>query len=97
MIKSRMDIYDKLREDVIKTSRDVQKLSKQAIFSVHRGNLVDCKNKIDQAKVIAKSILEKIENHPTLRQGAVSNSLEEWAEALLTLVWVENKRICLKG
>jgi len=96
-IKERMDIYDKLREDVIKTSRDVQKLSKQAIFSVHRGNLEDCKNKIDQARVIAKGILEKIAPHPTLRQGAVSNSLEEWAEALLTLVWVENKRICLKG
>ena len=96
MIKERMDIYDKLREEVIKTSRDVQKLSKQAIFSVHRGNLTDCRNKIDQSRVIAKGILEKIVTHPTLRQGAVSNSLEEWAEALLTLVWVENKKICLK-
>lgn len=96
MIKERMDIYDKLREEVIKTSRDVQKLSKQAIFSVHRNNLADCKSKIDQARVIAKSILEKIANYPTLRQGAVSNSLEEWAEALLTLEWVENKRIYLK-
>ena len=32
MIKGRMDIYDKLREDVIKSSRDVQKLSKQVII-----------------------------------------------------------------
>ena len=96
-IKERMDVYDKLREDVIKTSRDVQKLSKQAIFSVHRNNLEDCKNKIEQARVIATGILEKIASHPTLRQGAVSNSLEEWAEALLTLVWVQDKRICLKG
>ena len=38
-IKIRLDTYDKLREGVIKDSRDVQKLSKQAIFSIHRGNL----------------------------------------------------------
>ena len=37
-----MEAYDKLREDMIKQSRDVQKLSKQAIFAVHRGNLKVC-------------------------------------------------------
>jgi len=31
--------------------------------------------------------------HPTLRQGSFSNSLEEWAEGALTLAWVEHKRI----
>ena len=31
--------------------------------------------------------------HPTLRQGAFSNSLEEWAEGALTIEWVENRRI----
>jgi len=38
-IRLRMDSFDKLREEVIKQSRDVQKLSKQGIFAVHRGNL----------------------------------------------------------
>ena len=41
-IRGRMEAYDKLREDMIKQSRDVQKLSKQAIFAVHRGNLKVC-------------------------------------------------------
>jgi predicted translin family RNA/ssDNA-binding protein len=34
-----------------------------------------------------------VKEHPTLRSGAFSNSLEEWAEGELTLEWVENKRI----
>merc|ERR1719409_905893 len=34
-----ISLYDKTREDVIKRTRDVQKLGKQAIFSLHRGDL----------------------------------------------------------
>ena len=33
-IRDRMEIYDKMREDVIKQARDVQKLSKLAIYSI---------------------------------------------------------------
>ena len=36
-MKEAMEVYDKTREDVIKRTRDVQKLGKQAIFSLHRG------------------------------------------------------------
>lgn len=34
--------------------------------------------------------------HPTLRQGCFSNCLEEWAEGVITLEWVLNKRIMSK-
>lgn len=57
-IRDRMETYDKLREDVIKQSRDVQKLSKLAIYSVHRGSLSDSKTKLDQAMKLAVKILE---------------------------------------
>ena len=57
-IRDRMETYDKLREDVIKQSRDVQKLSKLAIYSVHRGSLSDSKIKLDQAMKLAVKILE---------------------------------------
>ena len=92
-IRVRMDAYDKLREDVIKQSRDVQKLAKQAIFSVHRGNLGDAQKKLEDAKKIATTILSSIEEQPTLRAGAFGNSLEEWAEGALTFEWVKNSRI----
>jgi predicted translin family RNA/ssDNA-binding protein len=90
-IRQRMEAYDKLREEVIKQSRDVQKLSKQAIFAVHRGNLKDCRIKLDQAMAIAVKILVIVNEHPTLRQGAFGNSLEEWAEGAMTLEWAEKQ------
>lgn len=95
-IKTRMDAYDKLREQVIKDSRDVQKLAKQAIFSVHRGNLKGAKAQLDEALMKAKAILELIREQPSLRQGAFSNSLEEWAEGALTLEWAQHKRVLSK-
>jgi predicted translin family RNA/ssDNA-binding protein len=92
-IRERMETYDKLREDVIKQSRDIQKLSKQAIYSVHRGALQDSRTKLDQAMVLANKIFETVNVHTNLRHGAFSNSLEEWAEGALTLAWVEKKCI----
>lgn len=95
-IKGRMDAYDKLREAVIKDSRDVQKLAKQAIFAVHRGNLKGSKAQLDEALAKATAILQLIEGQPTLRGGSFGNSLEEWAEGMLTLEWALNKRVMPK-
>lgn len=60
-IRDRMETYDKLREDVIKQSRDVQKLSKLAIYSIHRGALSDSKIKLNQAMVFAMKIFEIVD------------------------------------
>lgn len=92
-IRLRMSTYDALREQVIKDSRDVQKLSKQSIYAVLRGGLSDARDKLKKALDVAEKTLLVIAEHPTLRSGAFSNSLEEWAEGELTLEWVENKRI----
>lgn len=96
-IRRRMDAQDKQREEIIKQSRDVQKLSKQSIFSIHRNDIKEAKSKLDKAHGLAKGIMTSIvEPYPMLRQGAFTNSLEEWAEAALTLAWVEQNRILLK-
>jgi pyruvate formate-lyase activating enzyme-like uncharacterized protein len=55
-IRGRMEVYDKCRELVIKESRDVQKLSKLAVYSVIRGQLKDAAAKLEQAAVIANKI-----------------------------------------
>jgi len=96
-IRARMDAYDKLREDVIKQSRDVQKFAKQAIFAVHRGTLEEAQKKLDEAKRIALLILSTISEQPALRAGSLSNSLEEWAEGAMTLEWVRSSRIMTRS
>lgn len=95
-IKERMDNYDRLREQVIKDSRDVQKLSKQAIFSVHRGKLGDSQKQQQQAVKTAKAIMAVVDQHPSLRWGSFSNSLEELTEAVLTCHWVKHSAILTK-
>jgi len=79
-IRGRMEAYDKLRERVIKDSRDVQKLSKQAIFAVHRGALVEAKRKLLAAAEAARPISAIVDAHEGLAAGAFSNSIEEWVE-----------------
>jgi len=59
-IKDRMAQYDQQREDVIKRSRDVQKLAKQAVYSVHRGDVKDAQNKLKSAEKIANDIFSVI-------------------------------------
>ncbi len=93
-IRKRMDAYDKRREEVIKISRDIQKLSKQAIFSVHRGDLSDATKKLDDAKKIAvEKVFPIIDELPTLRFGSFTASLEEWAEGALFVAWVKDNQI----
>jgi predicted translin family RNA/ssDNA-binding protein len=59
-IRARMDKYDQLRELVIKDSRDVQKLSKQAVYAVVRGQLLEARKKLDQAAKCADKIMETV-------------------------------------
>lgn len=60
-LKSRLDAADLLREKVIKASRDVQKLSKQAIFGLQGGNIDDANSKLSAAKATAQALLASIE------------------------------------
>jgi predicted translin family RNA/ssDNA-binding protein len=75
----------------------VQKLGKQAIFSVHRKDFKDATSKLDKCNPTIDYLLEKIAEQPSLRYGAVSGCLEEWAEGKLTLEWCANKRILSKS
>lgn len=60
-IRARMDEYDQLRELVIKDSRDVQKLAKQAVFAVIRGQLSEARKKLDLAAVCATKIMQTVD------------------------------------
>ncbi len=59
-VRARMDHYDKLREGVIKDSRDVQKLAKQSIFAIMRNQLGEARSKLDQAEKCALKIMETV-------------------------------------
>lgn len=85
--------YDETREKVIKDSRDIQKLSKQAIYSLHRGDLEEAEKKLNKAEELAKMLGSVIEGEPTLRYGSYANALEEWAEGKIFQGYLRERRI----
>lgn len=83
-IQKEIQDYDAERENLIKKSRDVLKLSKQIIYAVHR-------DEMDKAAALIKSIekekkeMEKIAQHsPKMAcEGSYKIAVQEYVEALL--------------
>jgi predicted translin family RNA/ssDNA-binding protein len=89
-MRSAMEEYDGRREELIKRCRDVQKLSKQAIYSLHRSNGAKAEAQLADATAKAQAITaDFLVGHPSLRGGSFANAMEEYAEARLTQLWME--------
>lgn len=92
-INAEMASYDKKREDVIKRSRDIQKMSKNSIFSLHRGDIERGSQQIVDALKIVSELMPVIKENPTLRPGSFANSLEELAEAQCFMGYIQDNRL----
>ena len=55
-LKDRMNEFDRQREVVIKKTRDIQKYSKQAVYSFHGKRFAEGREKLQSAKKIADEI-----------------------------------------
>lgn len=73
--------FDEKRETVIKQSRDIGKLAKNAIFSLHRSDLGEAAAKLSRAENLAAILQAIVSNEPDLRHGSFSVAMEEYAEA----------------
>jgi predicted translin family RNA/ssDNA-binding protein len=92
-----LQAYDEQREQVIKRSRDIQKLSKQAIFSLHRGNDKEAASRLVAAKAAAEELAPLIARSPTLRHGSFSNAMEEYAEAVILRTYLNDGRVATRA
>jgi len=92
-IRNVMTEYDEKREVVIKTSRDVQKASKNAIYSIHRGDLSRADELMKEAKSTAGELAPLLRDYPLLREGSYSDAMEEYAEAVMFKTWITEKRL----
>ncbi len=72
------------RRKIISESNGILSKSKQAIFAMHRGNLADALNKIDEAKQGIKSLEKRFGKDGGLRrEGSWKAAMEEFVEASL--------------
>lgn len=72
--------HDERRETVIKRSREILKLSKGAIFTLHRGDVEKATQQLAGAERVARELLPTVEAED-LRRGAYASGLEEWVGA----------------
>jgi predicted translin family RNA/ssDNA-binding protein len=92
-IKKRFEAFDEKRERIIKESRDILKLSKQAIYSVQRDDVKKAQGQLADAERI-KAVLEKeIAAETELRTGGFCDAMAEYVEAKTLLGFVQTGMI----
>ena len=81
---------DAAREALIKKCREPQKLAKQAIFAMQRGDREGARKQLDTARALARQLIRQdVAAYPSLRsQGCLRGMLEELAEAVLFEGWL---------
>lgn len=94
---SEMAGFDEKRETIIKDSRDILKLSKQAVYDIHRDDLNYAKKKLDEAE---KGIL-KLKKSISLSKGmevagAFYDAQEEFVEAATYFEFVKTGKLLSK-
>lgn len=93
-MRKELERFDSLREDLIKISRDLLKLSKATIYEIHRNSLTSAESNIKNAKTIIKKIESLIKKDPVLSSvGAYNEALEEYVEAFCYLGFMKKQKL----
>ena len=95
-IRGKLAKYDASREQLIKKARDVLKLSKQLIYTIHRKDMKEASTLLNNVKK-EKQALDKIasSNQKLFYEGAYSDACQEYVEALTYYSFIKNKKIPL--
>ena len=91
-IRKELEDFDIKREETIQTSREIIKLSKQIIYSVHR-------NELDNAFRLTKDIKNKIKNLDKKKNydtGISFVAFQEYVEAMVFYEIIKNNKLPTK-
>src|SRR3989339_480177 len=93
-LKKTYDDEDIVRELIIKQSRDILKLSKQATYSVHRNELAEAYALLQQAKSIISGMKKMVTKTQSLESvGAYNDAASEFAEAMAFYFFAKHQRV----
>jgi translin len=97
-INSLLSEKDRVREEVIKLTRDITRLSSRVVSYIHRGRFEDARRELSSLQQYVVKLLETLRGHDDLKySGLVYNSLSEYVEAtLFYAIVVENRLLSIR-
>ncbi len=88
-IKGVLDEKDALREEALKLTREIIRLSGDTVKAVHRGDFEHAQKRLDDTGKMVRELREKLASHPDLYYtGYVQSAHQEYVEATLLLHYV---------
>jgi len=92
-IREELARKDELRHEIQTATRRVNRLSKQAIFQIHKANLEKARETLTEAKKILDRIRQIAKEYPDLfYMGSVDSAFQEYTEANILLGLVGESR-----
>mgnify|MGYP000047008052 CR=1 FL=1 len=92
-IREELSRKDKIRQEIQIAARKVTRLSKQAIFQIHKIDLEKAEETLKEAKKILDEVKDLTRSHPDLLySGSVDSAFQEYAEANILLGLVRDSR-----
>jgi translin len=91
-IKKELENFDKKREELILLSREIIKLSKQCIYSIHRNEIKSAEKFLSQMQKKIPTIKQK----KTLETNMGNVAIQEYVEAYAYLYFIKNKELITK-
>lgn len=93
-IVSYLDERDAVREEVVKESREIIRLSKKVLRHVREENYHEARKTLDSMEKQVASLIEKLKPYPELLySGLVYNAISEYAEARVVLDILDKESI----
>ncbi|MBT7902447.1 hypothetical protein HN587_01190 [Candidatus Woesearchaeota archaeon] len=92
-IKAQIEKFEKNRDIAISQGRDIVKMSKKVIYSVHRNNLSIAKKDIAVMTKKLKNLNNAIKLPQLKYAGSYKVAIQEYVEAVCFYEYVKNKRI----
>lgn len=93
-IVKEMESFDAKRETLIKKSRDILKLSKQIIYSVHRNEMVEAEKLINDINTGMQEFNSIVKEHSKLHySGTFKITVQEYVEAITFYDLIKNNKL----
>lgn len=83
-IRSELDVEDELRENALKLTREIVRLSGDAVKALHRRDFEEARKRLDEAREKVSSLRDMLKGHEAIYfTGYVQTAHQELVEALL--------------